>query len=94
MFACLSGAYFRHDGGGDEGREFMGMAVEAVCIIIDTGGKLQVSPTLQNNLIKMGELSVFACDIWQFLLLWLIHVLHVQMMLTFAIEAYRKHSVE
>jgi hypothetical protein len=32
-FACLSGAYFRHGGGGDKGREFMGMVVEAVCVI-------------------------------------------------------------
>jgi hypothetical protein len=33
-FACLSGAYFRHGGGGDEGREFMGMVVEAMCVIV------------------------------------------------------------
>jgi hypothetical protein len=29
----LSGAYFRHGGGGDKGREFMGMVVEAICVI-------------------------------------------------------------
>jgi hypothetical protein len=29
----------------------------------DSGGKLQVSPTIRNNSIKMGELLVFACDI-------------------------------
>jgi hypothetical protein len=33
-FAYMSGAFFRHGGGGDEGREFMGMVVEAICVIV------------------------------------------------------------
>jgi hypothetical protein len=33
-FESLSGALFRHGGGGDAGREFFGIVIVAVCVIV------------------------------------------------------------